>query len=148
MKQQNPDLAASNLLWFIYRWNRDHGRHPSIIQVSDFRSEFRDALDERIREQLRVLIEDAKWVTRLGADAKMVSVYANCLDGLYDLTEAGLTEALWLESYVAPQIAQQTNTLCREPENRVEETSAQWRLKVAKFLKSVMSGVLSVRAER
>ena len=118
MKQQSPDLAASNLLWFIYRWNRDHGRHPSIIQASDFRSEFGNAPGERIMEQLRFLIDDARWVKRLPADTNMVSVSANCLNGLYDLTEAGLTEALWLESYVAPQIDQQTNTLRREPPDR------------------------------
>ena len=80
-------LSTSHLLWYIYQRNCAVG-YPTVISMSQFLHEFRNASRKDIARELENLI------------SKMCFVHRRFLC-VYDLTEEGLKEILHLQKFVA-----------------------------------------------
>ena len=71
-------FSDSNLFEFVHDWNCKHGG-PYYLPISEIQNHFKEVSQENIRERLKVLIDDAKLMTK------------SSLSG-YKLTEEGLVE--------------------------------------------------------
>jgi hypothetical protein len=71
-------FSDSNLFKCVHDWNCEHGE-PYYLPISEIQNHFKGVSQEKIRERLKVLIDDAKWMVENSPSR-------------YKLTEEGLVE--------------------------------------------------------